>query len=197
MSDSSITKIAIAEAFKFLLKSKTPEKITISEITAHCGLNRQTFYYHFQDKYDLINWIVYHEGILVIKEGLTIENWDHKVFDLLSIMKNDHLFYQKTLKNTEGSEFQNYLFSVTTEIFVAMIDSIGQISTTVDKNQLKIDDQKKQFIAEFLSYGVVGMIVSWAKNGMRQSPAEITESIREIISGSKLYAASSFFQLDR
>ena len=42
---------------KELMKRKSLEKITVSDIVQNCGLNRQTFYYHFQDKYDLVNWI--------------------------------------------------------------------------------------------------------------------------------------------
>ena len=53
MSDSLITKKAIAGALKTVCKEKAFDKISIADITAACGLNRQTFYYHFQDKYEL------------------------------------------------------------------------------------------------------------------------------------------------
>ena len=59
MSDSLITKKAIAAALKQVCREKPFDKISIADITAVCGLNRQTFYYHFQDKYELINWMFY------------------------------------------------------------------------------------------------------------------------------------------
>ncbi|WKY42846.1 TetR/AcrR family transcriptional regulator C-terminal domain-containing protein [Eubacteriaceae bacterium ES2] len=189
MSDTSITKRALADGFKELLKIKSFEKITITDITSKCGLNRQTFYYHFQDKYDLINWIVYQEGILMVKNDLTIDNWDQKVSKLLSIMKKDKLFYQTTLKDIEGTEFSNYLFSVTRDIFLEMIDHIS-LNNHSDHT---IDNNKKYFVAEFLSHGVVGMITSWAKNGMKQDPEEITESIRDIISESRFFFMTRYF----
>lgn len=161
MSDTSITKKALADGFKELLKIKNFEKITIADITSKCGLNRQTFYYHFQDKYDLINWIVYQEGILMVKKDLTIDNWYQKVSELLKTMKKDKLFYQTTLKDIEGTEFSNYLFSVTRDIFIEMFDHIH----LTDSSEHSITDNKKYFVAEFLSYGVVGMITSWAKMG--------------------------------
>lgn len=55
MSDSLITKKAIASGIKELTQKKSFNKISIRDITDQCGLNRQTFYYHFQDKYELIN----------------------------------------------------------------------------------------------------------------------------------------------
>ena len=51
------TKFAIAFAFKELLLEKSIDKITINDITEKCGINRQTFYYHFHDIYELIEWI--------------------------------------------------------------------------------------------------------------------------------------------
>ncbi len=51
------TKKAIAYTFKDLLKEKPFNKITINDIANKCDINRQTFYYHFQDIRDLIEWI--------------------------------------------------------------------------------------------------------------------------------------------
>ena len=54
---SEITKKALAETLKKLLSKNKLNKITIKEITEDCGVNRQTFYYHFKDIYDLLEWI--------------------------------------------------------------------------------------------------------------------------------------------
>jgi len=194
LSESLITKKAIAKGFKNILKNKSFEKITIAEITAQCGLNRQTFYYHFQDKYDLINWIVYQEAILVITKDLTIDNWDLKVLELLTIMKNDAHFYQTTLKDIDGTEFQNYLFSVTKEIFTEMIEHLtGNLRANQDAIH-EMNPEKQTVTAEFLSYGVVGMIIGWAQNGMKMSPDEITKNIKEIINGVRMFSVSRYFK---
>ena len=60
---SDITKKALASSLKDLLSKYKFNKITIKDITENCGVNRQTFYYHFKDKYDLVNWIYYTEFI--------------------------------------------------------------------------------------------------------------------------------------
>ena len=49
MSDSLITKRALAKTLKELCQYRNFEKISINDLTNKCGLNRQTFYYHFQD----------------------------------------------------------------------------------------------------------------------------------------------------
>ena len=55
MSDS--TKYALARSLKKVLEKKSLDKITITDITDDCGVNRQTFYYHFHDIYELIEWM--------------------------------------------------------------------------------------------------------------------------------------------
>ncbi len=51
------------------------KKISISDIVEGCNMNRQSFYYHFKDKYDLVNWIYYTEFIVTIKD-LSMSSWE-------------------------------------------------------------------------------------------------------------------------
>lgn len=57
MADSSMTKRALASALVNLMQNKPFLKISVAEICEKCNMNRKSFYYHFKDKYDLMNWI--------------------------------------------------------------------------------------------------------------------------------------------
>ena len=50
---ANTTKLALEASLKELLRTKTIDKITINDLTEHCGISRMTFYYHFKDIYDL------------------------------------------------------------------------------------------------------------------------------------------------
>ena len=50
--------LLLAESFKELAVKQPIEKITIKEITDKAGVIRPTFYNHFQDKYELLEWII-------------------------------------------------------------------------------------------------------------------------------------------
>lgn len=63
LADSNITKQALSSAFKELLESRPFSKISIGDICEKCEMNRKSFYYHFKDKYDLVNWIYYTEFV--------------------------------------------------------------------------------------------------------------------------------------
>ena len=53
---SQVTKRALEASLKNLLLQKPLNKITIADIADDCGINRMTFYYHFKDIYDLVEW---------------------------------------------------------------------------------------------------------------------------------------------
>ena len=53
---SQVTKRALVASLKNQLLKKPLDKVTISDITDDCGISRMTFYYHFKDIYDLVEW---------------------------------------------------------------------------------------------------------------------------------------------
>ena len=55
MADSNITKKALADSMKNLMENEDFSKISVADICNKCGMNRKSFYYHFKDKYDLVN----------------------------------------------------------------------------------------------------------------------------------------------
>ena len=62
------TKKMLAASLKIYMEKKPLSKITVSEIIADCGVNRKTFYYHFQDIYGLMKWMLEEEAIEVVKQ---------------------------------------------------------------------------------------------------------------------------------
>ena len=66
MSESTITKRALAQTMKDLMAERPFAKISVGDICERCGMNRKSFYYHFRDKHDLVNWIFQTEFIETI-----------------------------------------------------------------------------------------------------------------------------------
>lgn len=184
MSDSLITKKAIAEGMKEITKKKSFDKITVSDITQICGLNRQTFYYHFQDKYELVNWIFYNEMLYIVTDELTYDNSIDKVLQLLTKMKSEDYFYMNTLKASVKSGFEEFLIKVVTELFCDIISRIAK-DTTMDEKEIK-------FIAEFYAFGMTGTIISWAVQGMKETPEYITAQIKNLAYGTEKFATARY-----
>jgi len=198
MSDSLLTKKAIAQGMKELTKKKSFDKITVRDITESCGLNRQTFYYHFQDKYELVDWIYYNEAISIIINDLTYENWDEKVLEMLRKMKSEDYFYENTMKASLENEFREYLYDVTSELFCVIIDRIVERDVIKDVIKDSIEDEieedNKDFIAKFYAFGIVGIIISWTQHGMKETPEYITSHLKSLAEGTKRFATARYLQ---
>ena len=70
------TKQALAESLKKFMRQKPFSKITVTEIVADCGVNRKTFYYHFEDIYALLRWIFEQEAVSMLERFDLIEDYE-------------------------------------------------------------------------------------------------------------------------
>ena len=104
MSDSHITKQALAASMKELMSEMPMNKINIGDIVGRCNMNRQSFYYHFKDKYDLVNWIYYTEFIAKIKDNLSISSWD-LLENICEFFFENKVFYTNAFKVTGQISF--------------------------------------------------------------------------------------------
>ncbi len=96
------TKQEIAAGFKLLMKEKPIRKITVQYLMDALDMKRQSFYYHFQDVYDVMEWICNREFISQIEyqEEESFETWFDKA---LSLLEADRLFYKKVTEAVDRS----------------------------------------------------------------------------------------------
>lgn len=184
MSESNITKMAIAKATKELTKEKPFDKISVRDITDHCGLNRQTFYYHFQDKYELLNWIYYNEAFLPIMDSISFENWPERIYKLFVWMKKEQYFYSNTMKHTENY-FQEYLMKIAETIIREAIEAIDEVNFLKEADRI--------LISKFYAFGVCGTVLQWVEDGMKMPPEELAEHLRLLAIANERAAASGKF----
>jgi probable dihydroxyacetone kinase regulator len=177
MSDSNITRLALANSLKGLMAKTSFNKISVKDIVDDCGLTRQAFYYHFKDKYDLMNWIYYTETARFMSSYNKVEHWMDGLTDLCNYMRQNKTFYIKALNTTGQNSFQEYLHDYIRDISISVIENI--------KNT-EFEEERWGFIAEFISTAFVGLIVRWANNGMKDDPAEYITKMRSIFDGSIL-----------
>ncbi|MBO6100073.1 MAG: TetR family transcriptional regulator, partial [Spirochaetaceae bacterium] len=69
------TKDALAAALKQMMNVKPIGKITVKDLVEICGVNRQTFYYHFDDVYDLLEWVFEEDANRVLPHQVVYEHW--------------------------------------------------------------------------------------------------------------------------
>ena len=148
LADSNITKRALAAALKELMKTKPFSKISVSNICEACDMNRKSFYYHFKDKYDLVNWIYYTECVTALKEKDYRTGWD-LLEDLCAYFYENRSFYRKTLYVDGQNSFSEYF----RDIIVAIISS--------DMDKLFDRDDAFQFHVNFYTDAFLCAIKRW------------------------------------
>ena len=138
MAESLITKRAIADSLKELTREKTFDKISVKDISEKCGINRQTFYYHFVDKFALLEWIYKTDLFDSNMEGIDFDNWGEKFFQTLTAMKNDKYFYVNTINHTENY-IHRYITEQTETVFKKAIgDLYKKHAITIEEDGLHI-----------------------------------------------------------
>lgn len=179
MADSKITKKAIATCFKILCAAKSFDKISIADITDACGLNRQTFYYHFKDKYELVDFIYQTEAFSKLVDGITLDNWPRHIALLLDAMQAEQAFYINTVK-CAPEHFSSYLFNVTHALFLEAIEALD--------NEKSLYHGLKDSYAAFYAYGCCGVVSAWVKTGMKTPAQQMAHQLEQLARDSEKIA---------
>lgn len=156
-----LTQKALAESLKKLLNRKTLNKITVSDITNDCGVNRQTFYYHFHDVYELVDWIFAEEMKRYAQEGFTPDNWRDVMMRLMDNFLEDRHFIINVYNSLNRKELEKYM-----GVFVkpAVTDIVNEIARNYDVYTEDID-----FLTSTLTASLTGIVAEWIGGGMDPS----------------------------
>ena len=180
---SLTTKKAIAYTFKDLLKEKPFNKITVNDIANKCDINRQTFYYHFQDIKDLVEWICIDEVDNILKKKDECENWEDKFLLIFKIMEEEKIFVKNIYHSVSAEVLRNNLYRLVYPIIYSEI---------VEKSKGKnLREEEKKFITDFYKYAFVSIVLNWIDNGMNENPEIIVLKVSNLITGTIDHACSS------
>jgi len=172
---SEITKKALATSLKKLLSKKELSKITITNITKDCGVNRQTFYYHFKDVYDLLEWIYMNEVIQSMEGNNTYDTWQQGFLSIFEYVLENKEFVKNTYYSISRDFFLKFIYKQTTVLLMNIIDEKSK--------GMKVRREDKQFMADFYKYGFVGIMQDWIESGMKEKPDNIIKKLNSIIEG--------------
>lgn len=184
MSEAVLTKKALAASLKALTATTPLSRVTVADIVQNCGLNRQTFYYHFRDKYDLVHWIYQVEAMAAIEDCRDLKNWTEGIRRVLGHLVQNRVFYSEALRDSGSSTFEKYLFDVTRELILHVVHEVAEGMAVRDADQV--------FVAEFYAHAFVGTTLGWLEDPLREAPETLAERIQDIVEGSLQRALSRY-----
>lgn len=165
LADSNITKRALAVALKELMAEKSFDKISIGDICDRCEMNRKSFYYHFRDKYDLVNWIYDIEFISIVSKKEYRSAWE-LLQDLCTYFYENRTFYRKALQmegqNSFREHFRDYLHPT---LYTYLEGDIQERDTL-------------EFYVTFFTDAYICTIERWLLEKEPQQPARLLELMK-------------------
>lgn len=181
---SQVTKRALEQSLKNLLLKKPLTKITISDITEDCGINRMTFYYHFKDIYDLVEWACLEDAKRALDEKKTYDTWQQGLLQIFEAVQENKPFILNVYRCVHREQVEKYLQPLVDQL---MLDVIQEESAS-----MMIREEDKQFIAKIYAYIFIGVMLDWIKDDMREAPQEIVARLVKLLRGSVIEALRRF-----
>lgn len=158
-----------------MLLKKPVNKITISDITEDCGINRMTFYYHFKDIYDLVEWSCVEDAARALDGKKTYDTWQQGFQQIFQAVLDNKPFVQNVYQFVNREQVETYLYSLTHNLLIGVIEekAVG----------MQVRDEDKEFIADFFKFAFVGLMLDWIRNGMKKDPQQIIDRLSILIEG--------------
>ena len=172
---SDITKKALSASLKQLLLEKPLDKISVLDIVNGCGVKRQTFYYHFQDIADLVEWTCLDDASIALSGKDTYKTWQEGFYEVFNLIKKDKAFVLNIYHSVSRDKVEMYLYSIVHKVIKQVVDEISF--------SYSVKDEDKEFIINFFKYSLCGIVFDWIDKGMVKNPRIIVEQTSSMCSG--------------
>lgn len=181
---SQTTKRALEASLKNLLLQKPLNKITINDIAEDCGINRMTFYYHFKDIYDLVEWACIEDAAKALEGNKTYDTWQQGFLNIFNAVLENKPFIMNVYHSVSREQVELYLYKLTYDLLIGVVEEKA--------SDMVVRDEDKKFIADFYKYAFVGIMLNWIKNGMKDDPQQIVDHLSILIHGDITRALNNF-----
>lgn len=169
MAAADLTKQAIVKGTKELVEQMPFERISVTEIAKRCGINRNTFYYYFRDKYDVMDLIFQTDILPHLLPLMNQDDWPKSVVMLCRCMQKNKNFYSNALADLNPRALRQILVNH----YRYWLMEIAKESY----ERTDIQGEEREFVARFYAHGIIGMVCDWVDAGMKKDPETATRVI--------------------
>ena len=156
------------------MKKNPLQKISVKDITEYCSISRNAFYYHFKDKYDLINWIFYNDVLKNINTFQQPEKLADSFVQLCKALHKERAFYLDCFQYKEQNSLYEVLHECYYELWKMNLDMYSR------EYSILLCEERLNAMASLNTYSLIGIIYDWVKNGMNSDYLSYFEQIKNI-----------------
>ena len=170
------TKKAFSASLKKLMQTKPLTRISVREIAEDCALNRQTFYYHFEDVYDLLHWTYSNEFLPFLQVSGSEPHWEDRLLHLFRWLDENRSFCLNTMDAVGREHLSETVRLQLHQRFKDIIIQMG--SETVWGRPT---EEYADFLAEFYCQALSGILESWLRGHLPQTPEALVHHTRQML----------------
>ena len=174
------TKEMLAESLMKLLARRTLDKITIQDIVDDCGYNRQTFYYHFHDIYDLIDWIFAAQTQELIEKCRACGSLDVGVEAVIAYMRENRRLILNILRSVNGEKLLDNLYRSAQSIVLSALENHPGVQ--------ELSAEYRELVAEAFKYALAGLLIDWMRAGIPEDRVNKVRTMKAVYIGALEYA---------
>lgn len=172
------TKKKLAASLKHFMMSKSLNKITVTDIIQDCGVNRKTFYYHFENIYDLLKWILEQEAFEVVKEFDFIEGYKDAILFVINYVEDNAHILACAYDTLGREEMRRFLYQDFISIIETFVDAVEK------ECGLCVEKDFKHFVCNLFTESIAGTLIEWFKNPQNQYKEQLVEYLSIIFRSS-------------
>ena len=150
-------KRMIASTFAEMTKTRQIDKITVKDLVERCGISRQTFYYHFQDILDVMEWCIRQMVQGALQESLQAETPQESIRKFVHVAVEHGELLLKLSTSQRHAQVERIWVD-------AMRSSIRQM-LRIKKPELTVDYQDLEVALSFFAYGIAGVLFEKSREG--------------------------------
>ena len=181
---SQMTKQALEASLKNLLLQKPLNKITINDVAEDCGISRMTFYYHFKDIYDLVEWVCIEDAKQALAGKKSYDTWQEGFISIFQAVQENKPFVMNVYRAVSRERIEQYLNHLIHNLILGVVEEKAKGMT--------VNEADRQFIAEFYEHAFLGIMLEWIGGNMKEDPAAIVERTSMVLHGNIVRALNAF-----
>lgn len=159
-------KNILAAGLEEILETKSFNKITVTDITTHCGVSRMSFYRHYRDKYECMNWVYQKQVNEIVAENNEITSWKNLNFQISKFMYSKKDFFANVSRYKEQNSLMECIYKCGVEY------AETRIKIEINQEALPINIS---YAIDMYICGCVKIIERWLNNGCEDGPELLTE----------------------
>ena len=154
----NFTKRAIKESFWKLLNRQPLSQISVRAIVEDCGINRNSFYYHFRDIPSLIEEIIRETADDLIKKYPSIASVDEAAEAAFRFTVDNKVAIRHICNSVNRDVYEQYLMRMCEYVVTTYYQTVY--------GQERVNEQDRDTIILFIKCEIFGLSIDWINSGM-------------------------------